>query len=548
MNATSELPVHGAAKPPAGPESQPKPQPKPNLILSAFIVVAATVIAIVVLKITPLSAPWQQNYDPTGHWLLSTLVAALPVVVLLGTLALGHVKAHYAALAGLATALLTAILGFHMPARLAATTAVFGAGYGLFPIGWIVLNVIFMYQLTVESGQFHILQHSLTGITQDRRLQLLLIAFCFGAFFEGAAGFGTPVAVTAALLIGLGFKPLQASGLSLIANTAPVAFGALGTPIIALAKVTGINELTLAAMSGRILAPFCIMVPFWLIWAFAGFKGMREVWPAILVAGVSFTIPQVLVSNMHGPWLVNVVASVVSMLCLIGFLLIWSPKKIWRFEGEKEENARGERIHERSAITRAWIPWVVLSLIVFLWGFNNEYTGQIYIQNMVYPVASATANGVEMTQSTNGYWSASSINSLQGATLKLTDVEGHVVTGTVPQSDDTTGASIGVQFPVAGDLRPLSTRVPDQERTRQVGSAPYPETSGRGRVPLPSLTPPRFEALTRSGRRPKLPRWRAERVDAANDPSLSQGGYVAGSHSCAFYPLWPAAIHILWRC
>ena len=328
MNATKTLPNSPDEKA----QKSPPSQPKPNLILSAFVVVAAAVIAVVILKMRPLPAPWQQNYDPIGHWLLSTLVAALPVVVLLGTLALGHVKAHYAALAGLATALFTAILGFHMPARLAATTAVYGAGYGLFPIGWIVLNVIFMYQLTVESGQFHILQHSLTGITQDRRLQLLLIAFCFGAFFEGAAGFGTPVAVTAALLIGLGFKPLQASGLSLIANTAPVAFGALGTPIIALAKVTGISELTLAAMAGRILAPFCILVPFWLIWAFVGFEGMLEVWPAILVAGVSFTIPQILVSNLHGPWLVNVVASVVSMLCLIGFLLSCHPKKIWRFE------------------------------------------------------------------------------------------------------------------------------------------------------------------------------------------------------------------------
>ena len=409
MSATSELPVYGAAKPPAAPQLQPKPQPKPNLTLSAFIVVVAAVFAVVVLKLTPLSTPWQQNYDPTGHWFLSALVAALPVVVLLGTLALGHVKAHYAALAGLATALLTAILGFHMPAKLAATTAVFGAGYGLFPIGWIVLNVIFMYQLTVEAGQFHILQHSLTGITQDRRLQLLLIAFCFGAFFEGAAGFGTPVAVTAALLIGLGFKPLQASGLSLIANTAPVAFGALGTPIIALAKVTGISELTLAAMSGRILAPFCILVPFWLIWAFAGFKGMREVWPAILVAGVSFTIPQVLVSNMHGPWLVNVVASVVSMLCLIGFLLIWSPKKIWRFEGEKEENARGERIHERSAITRAWIPWVVLSLIVFLWGTQ---TGKIWMNTPEKRFASLATMSPKPSEITNPQFPVAGLNNL----------------------------------------------------------------------------------------------------------------------------------------
>jgi len=343
--------------------------PKPVAWIAGLIV--AVIAVILILRIPPLAAPWQQNYDPTGRWWLSTLVAALPIVVLLGTLALLHIKAHYAALLGLGTALLTAVFIFHMPARLAATTAVYGAGYGLFPIGWIILNVIFMYQLTVESGQFKVLQHSMTGITQDRRLQLLLIAFCFGAFFEGAAGFGTPVAVTAALLIGLGFKPLQASGLSLIANTAPVAFGALGTPIIALAKVTGMSEIMLGAMAGRILAPFCVLVPFWLIWAFAGFSGMMEIWPAILVAGVSFAVPQVLMSNFHGPWLVNIVAAVISMACLIGFLFIWHPKNIWTFEGEASKSARGDHGYSRPEVARAWIPWVILSLAVFAWGTQS---------------------------------------------------------------------------------------------------------------------------------------------------------------------------------
>jgi lactate permease len=349
---------------------------------------------VVILRLPALSSAWQQNYDPTGHWFLSTIVAAIPIVVLLGTLALGHIKAHYAALAGLSAALIVAIFGFHMPARLAGATAVYGAGYGLFPIGWIVLNVIFMYQLTVDSGRFTILQHSLTGITQDRRLQLLLIAFCFGAFFEGAAGFGTPVAVTAALLIGLGFKPLQASGLSLIANTAPVAFGALGTPIIALAKVTGFSEVMLSSMTGRILTPFCILVPFWLIWAFAGFSGMMEVWPAILVAGVTFAVPQLLISNMHGPWVVNVVASVVSMICLIGFLLIWHPKKIWKFDGQEEEEqaelARGEvkQTYTRKEISQAWVPWVILSIIVFVWGTQ---TGKMWM-NTPEKVFTSTAN------------------------------------------------------------------------------------------------------------------------------------------------------------
>ena len=352
---------------------------KPNYIAAAAVLVAGIVAAIVILRLPPLASAWQQNYDPLGHWFLSALVAAIPIAVLLGSLALGHIKAHYAALAGLLAALATSIIGFHMPARLAAATAVYGAGYGLFPIGWIVLNVIFMYQLTVESGRFTILQHSLTGITKDRRLQLLLIAFCFGAFFEGAAGFGTPVAVTAALLIGLGFKPLQASGLSLIANTAPVAFGALGTPIIALSKVTGYSEVMLSAMTGRILTPFCILVPFWLIWAFAGFAGMLEVWPAILVAGVTFAIPQLIISNVHGPWVVNVVASVVSMVCLTGFLLIWHPKKQHNFEGDEEAAAAAvgqAPKYTRKETVQAWIPWVVLSVIVFIWGTQ---TGKLWM-------------------------------------------------------------------------------------------------------------------------------------------------------------------------
>ena len=344
-------------------------QPPPNLLVGASVLGCAVIAAIMILKLPAQAAPWSQVYDPTGRWWLSTLVAALPVAVLLGSLAIFHVKAHLAALLGLATALLTAIFGFHMPARLAGATAVFGAGYGLMPIGWIIVNVIFMYVLTVETGLFKVLQESLTSITQDRRLQLLLIAFCFGSFFEGAAGFGTPVAVTAAILIGLGFKPLAASGLSLIANTAPVAFGALGIPLIALNGVTGIDLMTLSANVGRILTPFCILVPFWLIWAFAGFRGMLEIWPAILVAGGSFAVTQLLVSNLHGPWLVDIAASVVSMTCLIGFLLKWQPRRIWALEGEvASTQARGARSHATGRIVKAWMPWVILSILVGLWG------------------------------------------------------------------------------------------------------------------------------------------------------------------------------------
>jgi len=337
--------------------------------LGLVLTLAAVVAAVVILRMPEYTSGWQQQYDPTGHWLLSTIIASLPVIVLLGALAFGHVKAHYAALAGLITALLTAILGFGMPARMAAATAVYGSLYGLFPIGWIVLNVIFLYQLTVDAGRFEVLKHSLTGITQDRRLQLLLIAFSFGAFFEGAAGFGTPVAVTAALLIGLGFRPLQASGLSLIANTAPVAYGALGTPIIALAGVTGFSEVTLGAMAGRILPWFSVIVPFWLIWSFVGFSEMIEIWPAILVAGASFASTQYFVSNHHGPWLVDVIAAVVSMLCLIGFLMVWHPKRIWTFEGEEAKTEhRAAHGYTGGEVARAWLPWLILSVIVFCWG------------------------------------------------------------------------------------------------------------------------------------------------------------------------------------
>jgi len=334
---------------------------------------ALVLVALIVLAWSGVSpaTPWAQGYDPVGHWWLSTIFAAMPIVVLLGTLAFLHMKAHYSAVLGLVTALLIAVGIFHMPVKMASITAIYGVFYGLFPIGWIILNVIFLYRMTLETGRFKILQESMTGITQDTRLQLLLIAFSFGAFFEGASGFGTPVAVTAAILIGLGFKPLQASGLSLIANTAPVAYGALGTPIIALAAVTGFSEFTLGAQIGRILPFFSVLVPFWLIWAYAGYKGMKEIWPAVAVAGVTFAIPQFLVSNFHGPWLTDIIAAIVSMVCLILFLKMWQPKTIWGHDGpEKGEQraARGHHGYSRGEVIRAWLPWLVLSICVFCWG------------------------------------------------------------------------------------------------------------------------------------------------------------------------------------
>lgn len=338
---------------------------------------------------------WSQVYDPLNNVLLSTALAAVPILVLLGSLGLFRIKAHFAALLGLGASLIVAVTVFRMPVGMILASAGYGAAYGLFPIGWIVLNVIFLYQLTNECGLFDRLRHSITGLTEDRRLQLLLVAFSFGAFIEGACGFGTPVAVTGAILIGLGFTPLSASGLSLIANTAPVAFGALGAPLIGLQGVTGLDLKQLSAMVGRQLPFFSLIVPFWLIWAFAGFRGMLEIWPAILVAGACFAIPQFLVSNFHGPWLVDVVAAIFSIGALSTFLRFWQPKRIWRLEvstgsgSDRLDQAASESRpsvmalstdavadapasdtirSSRSEMFKAWQPWIILSIVVFLWG------------------------------------------------------------------------------------------------------------------------------------------------------------------------------------
>jgi lactate permease len=332
--------------------------------------------------------------------LLSAAAAAVPVVVLLGAIAFFEIKAHVAALLGLGAALIVATLGFGMPPDMAARAAAYGAAFGLLPIGWIILNVIFLYQLTNENGEFTLLQQSIRNISDDRRLQLLFIAFSLGAFFEGAAGFGTPVAVTAAMLIGLGFSPLSASGLSLIANTAPVAFGALGSPVIALSAVTGIDLHELSGMIGRQLPFFSVIVPFWLIWAFVGFRRMLEVWPPVLVAGVSFAVPQYLVSNYHGPWLVDIIAAVCSMVCLALFLKVWQPKSVMTGTDGKDvastqpigassvgAAAVAAAPASRWAVFRAWIPWLLLSIFVFAWGTpqGKAYLDSLWIYK--YPVA-----------------------------------------------------------------------------------------------------------------------------------------------------------------
>jgi lactate permease len=354
----------------------------------AIGVLAFICCAVYLLKTSPAAGKWAQAYDPTGKWWLSTILAALPVIMLLAGMAILHLKAHIAAILGLLTALSVAVAVYHMPVRLALTTTVYGAAYGIFPICWIILPVIFLYQLTVKTGRFVALQQSLTNITDDGRLQLLLIAFALGAFFEGAAGFGTPVAVCGAILISLGFKPIQAAGLSLIANTAPVAFGALGIPIIALNGVTGIDVLVLSKMIAIILVPFCLMVPFWLIWAYAGFKAMVEIWPAILVAAATFATTQYLMATYTGPWLVAIVASASTIVVLIVFLRFWKPKRVLNAQGEDITRKIRQRFdHGAGATFKAWLPWLVLSLLVFVWGVPQFSLWLNKVTTVDFPVA-----------------------------------------------------------------------------------------------------------------------------------------------------------------
>jgi lactate permease len=345
--------------------------------------------------------PWIQVYDPLANAVLSTLIAALPIVLLLATLALLEWKAHWAALAGLVAALLVSTVVYGMPVGSAAATAVYGAAYGLFPIGWIILAAVFLYNLTVAAGQFDIVKSSVARLSSDRRIQALLVAFSFGAFIEGAAGFGTPVAITAALLMGLGFTPLYSAGLSLIANTAPVAYGAIGTPILTLGAVTGIDPMLLSAMAGRQLPIVSLIVPAWLVVTMSGWKGLRGVWPAVLVSGGSFAIIQFLWSNYVGPELVDIVGGLVSLASLALFCTIWRPEESWDFPkedlpkgdlpakagshaderagaGSPATNSRGFRLqpegsvatvtYNRAAVMRAWMPWVFLSVFVTAWG------------------------------------------------------------------------------------------------------------------------------------------------------------------------------------
>ncbi|MDF3864437.1 lactate permease LctP family transporter [Pseudomonas denitrificans (nom. rej.)] len=319
---------------------------------------------------------WQQIYTPLGSLGLSALVAVIPIVFFFLALAVFRLKGHVAGSITLALSIIIAIAAFGMPADMAIAAAGYGFAYGLWPIAWIIVAAVFLYKLTVKSGQFEVIRSSVLSITGDQRLQVLLIGFSFGAFLEGAAGFGAPVAITAALLVGLGFNPLYAAGLCLIANTAPVAFGALGIPIIVAGQVTGIDAFKIGAMTGRQLPFLSILVPFWLVFMMDGLKGVKETWPAALVAGGSFAITQYFTSNFIGPELPDITSALVSLISLTLFLKVWQPASerevVATAGGAAVLGGNGPRSAEPTPysfgeILKAWSPFLVLTVLVTIW-------------------------------------------------------------------------------------------------------------------------------------------------------------------------------------
>src|ERR1700742_3457361 len=321
-------------------------------------------------------AIWNQVYDPLNNKFLSTAVAAVPIVLLLAMIASNKVKTYWAAAIALALTLATAIFAFQMPADMALKSAGLGAVNGFWTIGWIILNVIFLYNLTKEKGLFQIFQHSLGRVTADRRLQILLICFCFGAFFEGAAGFGTPVAVCSAMLMGLGFSPLTSAAMALFANTATVAFGAIGAPIQGLVSSSGIDASTLGKAIGIQSLPFSIMMPFFMLWMFCGWKKTFAVTPAILVAALSFSIPQFIFSYYVSPYIVDVAAGGISLACMVLFLRVWKPAEIMtdpamRFPDDSHSDVKPpaplEALPTMNQVIKAWTPWVILCVVLAFW-------------------------------------------------------------------------------------------------------------------------------------------------------------------------------------
>ncbi|MDD5248243.1 MAG: L-lactate permease [Rhodocyclaceae bacterium] len=311
---------------------------------------------------------WQQIYDPLSNLWLSSLVAAIPILFFFVALAVFRMKGHIAGTITVILALLVAVFFYHMPVDMALASAGNGFLFGLWPIAWIIVTAVFLYKITVKTGQFEIIRASVVSLTEDQRLQMLLVGFSFGAFLEGAAGFGAPVAITAALLVGLGFNPLYAAGLCLITNTAPVAFGAMGIPIIVAGQVTGIEAFKIGQMAGRQLPLLSVLVPLWIIIIMDGWRGVRETWPAILVCGVSFAVSQFLTSNFIGPELPDITSALLSLVSLAVFLKFWKPKRIFRFEGQ--EVTVKATAHSLGQVLRAWSPFLILTAFVTVWSLK----------------------------------------------------------------------------------------------------------------------------------------------------------------------------------
>lgn len=336
---------------------------------------------------------WQMNVDPFDNIGLSALVAAIPILFLFWALAIKHMKGHFAALGGTSLALLIAIFVYGMPVDLAALATLYGGAFGLFPVCWIVITALFIYNMSVKTGQFEVIKNSLASISDDRRLQALLIAFSFGAFIEGAAGFGTPVAITSAMLAGLGFNPLYAASICLLANTAPVAWGAIGIPIVVGGQVAGIPDLALSQMVGRTLPLISFFVPLYLVVLMAGWKKGLEVWPACFVSGGSFALAQFISSNspLTAPLLPDLIASIASIVCTVLFLKVWHPKESWHFDHEPKREGKAKLLYSGGQIFRAWAPFIILSLFVCAWGIKpvNQALDQITktVFDFAFPIA-----------------------------------------------------------------------------------------------------------------------------------------------------------------
>lgn len=311
---------------------------------------------------------WQQNYNPLDNLWLSALIAAIPIVFFFIALAVFRIKGHITGTITVILSLLIAIFFYGMPVQMALASAVYGFLYGLWPIAWIILTAVFLYKVSVKTGQFDIIRDSVVSLTEDQRLQALLVGFAFGAFLEGAAGFGAPVAITAALLVGLGFNPLYAAGLCLISNTAPVAFGAMGIPILVAGQVTGLDPFKIGQMAGRQLPILSILIPLWLVMMMDGWRGVRETWPAILVTGVSFAVTQFFTSNFIGPELPDITSALVSLTALGIFLKFWKPKRIFRFPGQ-EITVKAHN-HTFGKIFKAWSPFLILTVFVTVWSLK----------------------------------------------------------------------------------------------------------------------------------------------------------------------------------